>query len=467
MRLYYPNARAILSVTFGGHGAGSDTDPFIVPVNPAGVSINRNPYRQADSWSLEFDAADLPVPPQAIRTGQVEIYLYNSDGLEDPKRNVTAGRKPSAVGLFDRASCSYDEGSREFSIDGQDYTSLFLAKKWNPNDRVPSGRPLSRTIEEMITEVDRNRRIRLDWQAKDDPTIGQGDSRRIKRRGYSPKSAESFWDVITDVCGRYGFVVFLEGYTVVVTTPRERLDAADPRLRRLVWGRSLSRLEVNRNMGKERTPVIKVVSWDEDAQIIREGIYPDSQIEITKRAKTRRGKDKGRRVAVGGTPYGVGTDFDEVRVYPVYGMINPVDLKRAANTIYDLIARGEQEVSIETDDLTDELDLDLLELRSGDPLQVAFDPFNQNEIRVLNEAQRYEYLTDRGYGPQVSAAIAANVDLLISLRKPHRVREATIDYTGGEEDGGITISAELQEFVALRDPEKPPHSPPLGLGRIG
>lgn len=462
MRLYYPNARATLSIVFAGNGATSDTDPFIVPVNPRGLSICRNPYRQADSWSLEFDAADLPIPPQSIRTGQVEIYLYGTDGLGDPRRNETKGRNPAAVGLFDKAGCSFDESTREFSISGQDFTALFLAKKWDPRDRIRPGSKLSRILEELIARVDPTLRLRLDWQAEIDPIVGKVDNRRIARRGYTPKNADNFWDVITDVCARYGFVVFVEDFSIVVTTPRERLEARDERRRALIWGHSLASLEINRNMGKERTPVIRVVSWDEDAQVTRQAEYPDSRIAITKAAKTFRGKDKGKRVAAGATPYGVGTDFDEVRVYPVSGITDPVTLKRAAQTIYELYARGEQEVSFTTEDLTDDLDRDLLELRSGDPLDIGFDPFNQDEIRTLNVGQREQYLLERGYGPQVSRTIAANVDLLLAIRKPYRVREFNLDYDSEE---GINLSGEIQEFVAL-DPQKKPPPPPTGRARL-
>lgn len=468
MRLYYPNARVVLSMVLDGFDVGTESEPYIVAVNPMNLTIVRNPYRQADSWSVEFDASDFPVPPQSIKTGQAELFIYNAGGVEPARRSLAdaiVGTEPQVIGLFDRSSILYDESSRTMSIDGQDYTALFLAKGWPANDRIASGHKLSSTVQELIARVDPRGRIALDWQAADDPVIGRGDARRIQRRGYTPQNANNFWEVITEVCGRYGFVVFAENLRIVVTTPRERLTSSDPRLRRLVWGSSLSRMEITRNMGKERTPQIKVVSWDEDAQVIREGIYPKDKIRIVKKAKTGRGKDKGKRVAAqGNTPFGVGTDFDEQQVITVAGLTDPDSLARAAQTIYDLRARGEQEVSIATDDLTDENDLDLIGLRSGDPLQITFDPFNQNEIRVLNEAQRYQYLTDRGFQSRLATAIAQNVDLLIAMRKPYRVRQAEISVDLADE-GGFSLSADLQEFVALRQPDQPISRGPLGLGR--
>lgn len=89
-RLYYPAARAILQVVFDGFGdSAADSDRFVIPVLPKALTVHRNSYRQADSWELTFEANDLPIDPQQVRSGAAEIYLFQMPGLAGDQRVVS------------------------------------------------------------------------------------------------------------------------------------------------------------------------------------------------------------------------------------------------------------------------------------------------------------------------------------------------------------------------------------------
>lgn len=440
-RYYWPNARVVMTMLLDGYEVHPDSPPFTASSVPVSANVKRNTYHQADSVSLEFDANDFPVNPSQIRTGQFEVYIYQTTGLGDQNRARLVNRKPSIVGLFDRTNITYGHGDRTFRVDGQDFTALFTQKRWEPSRRVPSGVPLSRFLEQMIAEASPPRggatksAITLDYQAAADPIIGATDSRRHRKRGYKPSDkVKHYWDLMFEVVTRYGLICFVEGFSLVVTTPKTRLDSADAqaRLRKLSWGQNLDTVEWERNMGKDRTPQIKVVSWDEEKQRVASGVFPP----------------EGKQVAVG-----IGTKFDEVQVYTLYGVCDDATLRRAAESIYDQRARGESKVVVRTEDLADNDGADLLDLRTGDPLLISFDPYNLDEIRARgNAAARAQYMVSRGWKPNVAQAFSTNLDALIAFRKPFRVREVDIDWSLS--GPGISLEVELQEYVSVVDPSK-------------
>jgi hypothetical protein len=429
MTYFYPACRVVIGVVLDGYERAPEPLLTVSSV-PASATIYRNSYKQADSWSVEFDAADLPVHPAQIRTGQIELHLYQTEGLQPYRPGDLVGRRPTITGLFDQASLRFNDSDRTISIDGQDFTALLLAKRWDFGRRVDAGRPLSRILEEFLREVSppiggaSKGALTLDYRAKSDPTVGAYAPKYKKKKKYTPKDAKSIWDVIFDLTTRNGLIAFIEGYQLVVTTPRARFDEAESRLRKLAWGRNIEELEIERNMGKDRTPQIKVRCWDPDNQKTIEGVFPT----------------KARRATVG-----VGTDFEEVQVYLVTGITSQDALAAYAQAIYDLRARGEHRIVARTSDLRDLDSKDLLDLRAGDPLMVTFDPFNTDELNALGTtASRTQYLIGRGFQPQVAATFANNLAALVSFRKPLRVRETSYDWSV---DDGIEVEVELQEFI--------------------
>lgn len=429
MGYFYPACRAVIGFILDGFDKGND-QPAKVTTVPAMATVYRNQYKQADSWSVEFDATDMPVHPAQIRTGEIALFMYQTEGLAPFRRGDLLARTPTVVGLFDQTGMTYNSDERTFTIEGQDFTALFIGKQWTPGRRIPSGKRLSRVLEELIREADpprggRGGILSLDYRASVDPIIGSVESPTVKRKGRTPQNAKTLWDVMYQLATAYGLIAFVEGYSLVITTPRTRFTEADVRLRKMAWGKNIDQIEINRNMGKDRTPQIKVLSWDPVKQRTVTGLFPTK----ARPAKT-----------------GIGTNFEEVQTYFVDGIVDQDTLNRYAEAVYDQRARGEHQIIVRTADLKDVDAKDLLDVRTGDPMQVAFDPFNVDEINALgSEAARASFLEGRGFRPEVAALFAANMRSLVSFRKPLRVREATYDWSI---DDGIEVEVELQEFVS-------------------
>lgn len=439
--IYYPQCRAILQVVFENFG---DPDaPKIIPVIPRSATINSNSYKEADTWSLEFDAKDLPVTPHLIRAGAVEIYLFQTRGIgQEPEVIVPGsddvasleGIKPCITGLFDEASVEYSDSGRSVTLDGTDYTSLFIAKQWDPKKRVRCGRSLEDAIRSLKAEVESADALEvvvdpLPESASEMPKLGEAESRSTRKKGIPFTQGKNYWDVMYGLAIRYGWILFVRNNELVLTKPQSYTKARS-KVRKMAWGRNLTSLRMNRRIGKETVPIIQVRSYDEREKKVISAQYPKNpkQQPVT----------------------GLGTKKTEIKIYTVPGIRTQKRLLEVAETTYNLLARAEQEIEIETMDLKDLDGQDMIELRAGDAMTIAFEAMNTELLESASTGQRYRILTELGYQPLVAAAVALTFDRINVFKRPFRVKEATLDWSY---DGGLSIQAKLQNFINIQGQE--------------
>ncbi len=432
--VFYPQARATLSVVLENYG--DPKKPLVFPVIPRSVTIYSNSYKEADTWSLEFEAHGLPFTPELIRAGQAEIYLYQTPGIgqtpetlraDDPSETI--GLEPSIVGLFDEYGIEFSDNGGTCTIDGQDFTSLFIAKQWDPSKRVKLGRRLDVVVSELMKEVSGADAMTVKIEPADlaMPVVG-GVTGRATKNGLSFADFNTYWDVIYDVVARAGFIVFVRNLDVVITTPQNYI-AGRSQERKMLWGRNIASLSMSRRLGKEQVPIIEARSYDDKARKTISARYPDNV--------------KVKPVT------GLGTKRDEVRIVTLYGIRDLATLKRAAESYYNLVARSEQKLELQTMDLVDVEGTDLLELRAGDAMSIGFDAFNSDSLVLEGQTreQRINTLKDLGYDPVVAAEIATAFDRVNLFKRPFRVREVSFEWS---HESGLSISVELQNYVDIR-----------------
>lgn len=448
MSVFYPDARVMLQVVFEEFGAPHGR-PQVFPVRAQQISIFGNSYKEADTFSVEFVSDDFPFSPDLIAAGTAEIYLFNKSGIQATPENITKKDdpelflsggilEPSIVGLWDDADLEYNEDSRIFSLTGRDYTALFLDKQFvtTPDKngkakprRVAVGRSLKDTMQQLIDDVPGAAVMRL--RADDDTAnikVGSGDG-RTNRRGITVPANSNYWEAMTTLALRYGFILFVQSLDVVLTRPHVYI-AGRSEITKLAWGKNLSSLKLSRKLGKERVPVIEVRSYNEDSRKVVIGRYP---IKGTKAVE------------------GVGTERDQVRVFTVPNISNAKQLRDIARMTYNQLARAEMTADFETRDLQDLEGQDVLRIRTGDAVGIQFDQFNRELLRELDINARVQLMVNKGYSREVASVVAFNYEKLESLRQPLRVRESTIDY---DVDDGITISMEAQQFVNVSQSEE-------------
>jgi len=464
-KIYYPQARVVLNVVFDGFGpTAKDTPPKIIPTLPSEMSISRNAYNQADGWEVTFDADDLPIDPRLVRSGSAELYLFSTRGIRPDQRLIskqfgqvdefTHGQEPMVAGLFDDHGVTYDSSGRWVTISGQDYTALLMEKQYPPTAkgrprRIPVGKKLDVILKELLAGADTTGRLELKVEnlaAGEVPTVKP--QTKGQKRGIVVEQDTSYWDIMYKLAIRHGFILFVRGLSVVLTKPQNLHSSTDRKIRRMVWGRNLEALTMDRHLGKEVAPNIVIKAYDSS---LREPITVDFPVGHFKKVKKSGGKANKK---TGKTT----TKTDEYQIIPVYGITDRETLQAMAESLYHQLGSGERTVSFSTKDLTDlsEDEQDLLNLAAGDAVTIEFDEFNINRAllannavtkegkRVVPEGVKVQHLVDRGFGEAIAQVIAAKYNDLKTLDRPLRVREAT--YTWSVKDG-VGIEAQLVDFI--------------------
>ena len=473
MAVYYPQCRATLSVIFDGFG-GPDTEPNRIQVLPITASCRLNGYKEADTWQLEFDAREFPFSPELIRNAAVEIYMFDTLGLNDNTERYATDDNLIVAGLADNAHIQYTGDGHTFQMDGRDYTALFLDKPWNPTDKVPVGIPLDqciaklayeaqvRTVIDPDTQKERtykpHRPIQVEYIGSEAvPIVGQkiAHDRKLTQkkvtekpvpvsgRGHSAaskngipfKSGQNFWDIIYKIAIRHGKIVFIRGTTLVISDPKTLSDRATEMVPKMAFGRNLEELSVERHLGRETVPQIVVTGYDENTRQAIEARYPK--------------KYKGIQT-------GAGSYKQEERRYILMGITDAGLLFEYAKTLYHNLSRSESRMRFTTSDLRDLPEEDqqggfgpnsLLSLRPGDAVAVGFDPFNDEQMRSLKTPElRYQRLIELGYKRDVAAIVAEGYDKINQFKQPWYVRQVVLEWQD-ENDGGITIQVEGVNFV--------------------
>lgn len=427
---YYPVARADISIVLETYGEPGPVLRFAVV--PRAVTINRNSYKEADTWSLEFEAEALPFSPETIRSGAVEIRLFQAPSnfadltptLPTEEQTLLTSYEPSIIGLFDDYGIELSDAGRIVRISGTDYTALLTAKPWPQNKRIPTGQRLDLTIEKLVRDVSGTENMRVVVQVDGNVPVTGAASNPTSAKRIPVGDADNYWDVIYKIAITHGYIVFVRGLDVVIASPKVYI-AGKTVHRNLVWGQNILRLNITRKLGKQRSPAIVLRSYDPIKRKIIEGRYPTSAL-TNKKTKSQ--------------------NYEEVQTSFLREITSQEILQRAAEARYNLLSRSELELQIVTKNLTDGVGLDLLDLSSGDAVYVLFDGMSDHILETMPRGRIVSYLTEppRSFPLKVAEDVADTVMRANTLNKPFRVKECTLDYSVSD---GITVTLQLHNFV--------------------
>lgn len=440
MPIYHPDARVTLGVVL--ESINDDDRPFAFPVRPSEITVFRNGYNEADTFSVSFSASHLPLTPELIRAASVEIYLFNKRNLIEQPETATKGEdadlfvaggevKPAIVGLVDDASMDYSDTGRMVNLVGRDYTALFLDQDWDARFRVQYKGRLDTVIQRLADDVPGSNgiiNVRVEPQSllASMPEVGRHES-RANRKGFTFPNKANFWEVMSSTAVRYGFIIFVKGTDIILTTPRVYIEGKTGVLS-MAWGKNLHDIHLSRKLGRERVPVIECISWDESKQQTVKG-----------RSSTKKKSDKR---SPGENANSLGTVKDEIEQYVIPGITSSEQLASIAEQVRQQKGRAEMQAQISTSDLEDLQGDQIFDISSGDAMQIKFEPFNSDMTIERLESE----LVKRGYEPDIAAKLSKATEEINELRQPMRVDNATIDFNLTD---GITITASLRQFVNL------------------
>jgi hypothetical protein len=434
---------------------GETKRPIVFNAKPLSVSIQRNSYKQADSFSIELDAKDLPIAPAMIRAMGIEVYLYNKASLEQ-KATIAAGAKgdsslqvekltlrPAVVGIVDDVEVSFGQDGRTLRIDGQDYTTLFTEHQLKERKNL-TGLRLDNALLKLIREVDITNQMSLTveidlsqypstWtlERKLDkalPKVGASVS-KTNKKGKPVEKGTPYWDYMYQLALDHGFILFVRDLEIVLALPNDIFDKTDvtpSRQFQLTWGRNITELSMKRHMGKEAVPNIRVACYDDK---IRKTVTADSPTEKMKKASS------------------TGTESNEVKIITVSGITDRVALQRYADTVFSLLSKTEQQVSISTKELLDEKDADLVFAKAGDSVKLVFNTYNNEEFRGVFEAAYSSYLQQDKVNPipaSKAQEMARSARISDTFQTPFYVREASIEWSHTD---GFSLTLDMMNIV--------------------
>lgn len=462
---------ATLKVVFDQFG-GNDSKPLVIDgIEPKSATVHFNGYRDADTFEMEFDAKRLPFSPELIRAMEVQISMFDAGSMSTDPRTLARDPKNLMIsGLVDNASIHYSSQGRTFRVDGRDYTSLFLDKPWDPTKRVPTGRSLMETLQELADQATfreetgpdgKKRRVGADLQvvfvgspedyrnmenalvgersvtatvgqSKVDkkgkitvPTTGQGHSKSNKR-GIPQKEGMNYWDVMYRLCVQHGFICYVRGHLVVLSTPNVLTAAnAETTVRHIAVGKNVSYLDIQRHLGRETVPQIVCSGYEKGTGKLIKAAFPENY--------------KGRLTSVG-------TRTEEKRFY-TFGQIRDQEALRAiAKAKYQSLARTESTLRVGTRDLESLNGMNLLSLRTGHPVAISFEFFNREDLRK-NPQAAYSKMISEGFAPEVAALVANNLDKIKQFHLPFYTKQVEVSWST---EDGINIDIEAVNFVSVK-----------------
>lgn len=496
---YYPRCFAVLKAVFDGFGAG-ESDPLIIDVRPKSASVHMNGYRQADTFDCTFDAKNFPFRPELIRNAAIEIYMYQVDSLAVGDEQFNRSENDIMIeGLIDDAELTLTDTGPVYHVSGRDYTALMLDKAWQPsnstapsgqNGKVPTGGSLVDTVQQLVDECthttrskeekhkkpnpkDPNRDIKHEFglkvvyygpeydistqtvdktttqktvttKTKPPPKTGTGHSRTAKK-GLPVRSGKNYWDVIYSTCLQHGFICYVKGQEVIITTPQvANIIAADDSAR-LVYGRNLKELHVNRHMGREQVPQIVITSHDYSGKTI-EVKYPENPSATVSGAA----KPKGQAAK---TITGVATEKETIRRIAFDRVKDKTALREIAKLYFESLGRSEAKIQAMTKSLKDTENRDLLRIRPGCPLRLEFDPTLQDLAQFNNSPEQlYGRLKQLGYTDSVAQAAADGFLKIAMLQGPYYTRDVSFEF---DNDSGIQVTFEAINYVSVERDAKP------------
>lgn len=323
MSYYFPRAAIELRILPEDFQLSSDPTTQAITkviVVPRQITVNRNDYKTADTFSAEIDYSSFPFDPRTIRACGVVIYmqdmekLYNDDGTVN---EIIPGAPTSVnpdisnavfIGWVDEDEITLDEQGRTVRFTGRDTTALLIDQKYTsqkgvvtPSPSVPAalavpqitkrivgplnaGLPLDKAIKQLLLQYPATSQIQVYSSpgavmpiiSTYDPSFGQPLGGTLNTGG---GKRENYWDIILDLAGRAGLVCYMgigqnakgdiaptiylvtpknQGLDIDTSTGQQSTETIDDI--KVIYGKNVKNLKLKRKIGRMKNFNIRVIS---------------------------------------------------------------------------------------------------------------------------------------------------------------------------------------------------------------
>ncbi len=467
----------------------------ITAVQPHTLDLELNSHRIADTLGMTIAWRDFPLPSRMLRNVGIMIYAgtVSSDDYAAGLGAAAAGArtqniaivKPTRkslrfVGFADDVAEDHQAGTVSFRC--RDYTGILLDTELAAAVYdVDVNAPLDDVITKILATVPGDAAKHLNvvnppyLRADSDtyrftdaplPTVAlitPAATRRRKGKLWRLSPAMTgpetkYWDLITDICVQAGFVPIVDRNELQITTPRNILGREAPgsflrvvngkplQIRRMIHGFNIETLRTTRKFGRLAAPSIQVRSAvpGRAAPLIAEWPPPKNP----------------KRRATSVMPSGRGA-AGRVETFVVKGVSNPDTLRQVAAGLYEELGRGEYGGRMETYELAStggtNLDPDLLDVKSGDPLEIVVEArgLTTGLCNYLSDAQSPAAMMDRlrvkGWNDAVAAGIVNLYLASKGLQTVFRVRDVRQSWRLAGDNPGVRLGFTFGTYLETRN----------------
>lgn len=435
MGTFYPRCRALLRVLFETFDGGTGDEVFAVDVIPRSAEIERNTFREADTFSMQLDYKDFPFDPRTIRSVLIAIHMGQRLDAE-PLKRLGLGRSSRAfIGYVDVPRTTFSDAGEVVAFTGRDYTGIFLDYTWPQKEPINITRPLTLVLGGILQAVPGAEELEFEFSDGAESARFAILSGIVGRTKWTPKGdKDDAWTVISDLLAELGLLPVIELDRLIVKAPGEFSDQHPV----FVYGRDIAKLEISRKFNEVRTQQIEVTTWDEQAGETRSAKWPEQQLVIGKKVAPKSGK---------ATPI-----VAPITTYTVSGSHTQADLLAIAKRVYEDGAREQFEGSLETmevlgQDASGNV-LSITRLGNGDSITVKLGTDAHASITGLTVEEGARVLSDGPdrMDPRVALALARSLRLSDRLQSTFYVKTARHEFG---RDTGYKASIDFINFVGV------------------
>lgn len=420
MSLYYPQGSLTLRIKWEDFGEKQNEklqEVYSIAAIARRFTVNINDYTQADTFDAEIDYKQFPFDPRAIRACGVTIAIQDmkkvfqtNNALEviEPKRENTIFQ-----GFADEESITFDDTKRVVKLEGRDFTSLLLDRKYLVSKPIDLGKPIDVLINGFLRELPELSLVTTDNRTDLTtlPTLTEfapdfnplGTSKNTKKD-------ETYWEIIQDLVARAGLIAFIELDKLVISKPRALYS--EKKAIKFIYGKNIKNLEFKRKLGRKKNFNVKVRSLaphKKEQPVITAEIPKEASEEWSSSIGVPRERIKIPSINADGSK---GADKDApIIAFLIPNVYDQTKLVEIGQEIYEELGRQQIEGSFETQEM-EAVDgflscVNLVGLRNGTPLKIEIDQGDLEGLKkVKSKSEKVNFLLTRCYSPKVAVALA-------------------------------------------------------------
>lgn len=347
----YPRCVAIMNVLLQGEILDDIQKMQTYEVIPKSVSIERNSFRSADTFSMDIDYKDFPLDPRTVASILITIYMGDTKSASIPLQKY--GSTQAFIGYVDEPETRLSKDGETVSLKGRDLTCLLLDFRW-PGTAIDLNMPFQTAIQKFIDAIPALKEGETKPVFMDPKTASTNLGSILSRTKWSTRPQDDAWTVLSDLCGAIGA-------TPVYELDELKIHTADTfyQFRKSVYfeyGQNVLSLKYKRNYVEARSTQVRAICWDSKSRTLASAVYPINPIP------RQRISGKKKKLYNEPVPF---MDW-----YVKGGSYSTAKLQEIAKNVYEKEALEQVEGELETKEMYDLLGSPVWQLKNGDTIVV-------------------------------------------------------------------------------------------------